>query len=125
MKTEFKHSHLHGNGIFATKDIQENEIIDVYPVLVLDEKDAQVIDHTILHDYYYSWKDGAAIALGYGSLLNHSYAPNAFYRKDFGENTLTIIALKNIPKGAEITINYNGDPQDQEQVWFEQVLNLV
>ena len=59
-----------------------------------------------------------ALALGYGSLYNHSYRPNARY-DDVGQRTKLFTALRAIEPGEEITINYNGDPEDGSPVGFE------
>ena len=61
-----------------------------------------------------------ALALGYGSLYNHSYRPNARY-DDIGQLTKIFTALRDIPPGEEITVNYNGDPSDRAAVAFEVV----
>jgi len=61
-----------------------------------------------------------AIALGYGSLYNHSYTPNAHYR-DIGRRSKEFLAVRDIAAGEEITVNYNGDPQDRTAVDFEVV----
>ncbi|HNE48113.1 MAG TPA: SET domain-containing protein-lysine N-methyltransferase, partial [Saprospiraceae bacterium] len=60
-----------------------------------------------------------AIALGYGSLYNHSYNPNARYEVDFDEEVIRFYTLSTIKAGGEITVNYNGDWQDQNPVWFD------
>jgi hypothetical protein len=117
---ECKRSRIHGKGIFAIEDLQKNEVIEICPIIVLDQKETRKINDTSLYDYYFSWQDSASsIALGYGSIYNHSYQPNAEYSKDFLNNRITFIAIKPIRKGEEITVNYNGDPDDQEPVWFE------
>lgn len=76
-------SPLGGRGVFTTEFIPVGTLIEIAPVIVLAEQDLKLIhDHTILHDYYFLWTDdgkSAAIALGYGSLYNHSYMPNAEY----------------------------------------------
>ncbi|HZU37814.1 MAG TPA: SET domain-containing protein-lysine N-methyltransferase, partial [Gemmataceae bacterium] len=59
-----------------------------------------------------------AIALGYGSLYNHSYMPNARYDDEPGP-AMTFTALRTIRPGEEITVNYNGDPKDRSPVGFE------
>ena len=64
-------------------------------------------------------ENGSAISLGYGSIYNHSYEPNAKYEKDFLNNMLIFRAIKIINKGEEIVVNYNGDPNNKEKVWFE------
>ena len=61
------------------------------------------------------------IALGYGSMYNHSYEPNAKYKRNFSNQTITFVAIKPIKKREEITVNYNGDPINQEKVWFEKI----
>lgn len=61
-----------------------------------------------LAQYVFNWSDGVvAIALGYGSLYNHSYRPNAkFYRE--GSLTQVFYAIRDIDAGEEITVDYNG-----------------
>ena len=68
-----------------------------------------------LHDYYFLWGDEenqCAIALGFGSLYNHDYEPNARYFVDPEEETMEIYATKEIFPGDEITVTYNGHPDD-------------
>ena len=60
----------------------------------------------------------AALALGYGSLYNHSYRPNARY-VDLGDRTKLFTAIWDIAAGEEITVNYNGEPGDETPVGFE------
>ncbi len=67
----------------------------------------------------YAWGLGTvALALGYGSLYNHSYEPNARYEAS-RRRTKIFVALRKIATGEEITINYNGEPGDRSPVWFE------
>ena len=61
-----------------------------------------------------------AVALGYGSLYNHSYQPNARY-DDVGRLTKVFSALRDIEPGEEITVNYNGKPGDRGPVGFDVV----
>lgn len=61
--------------------------------------------------------DGA-IGLGYTSLYNHSYRPNAMYRKRYSRRAIEIVARRIIQEGEEITINYNGNPRSQKPIWF-------
>ena len=60
------------------------------------------------------------MALGYGSLYNHSDRPNARYH-DEGGRTKVFTAIRDIGPGEEITVNYNGDPCDETPVGFEVV----
>ena len=82
------------------------------------------LDATVLYNYYFSWGvDGneAALALGLGSLYNHSYSPNARYVKDFDRRKIDFVAIRNISVGEEITVNYNGDPKNLKPLWFDTV----
>ncbi len=111
-----------GRGVFAQKIFKIGEVIEVSPVIVLPGEEIDSLELTQLYSYYFAWgpesKD-AAIALGYGSLYNHSYTPNARYYKDFDKCLLTYVCIKDIRKDEEITINYNCDPEDKNPVWFD------
>lgn len=111
-----------GRGVFAAHAIKKGEIIEVCPVLVSSELDRQHIDKTNLYDYYFIWgeeQNKIALALGYGSLYNHSYNPNAVYEADYERNTLTFICYTDIEANDEITVNYNCDADDDTPVWFD------
>ncbi|NCC71696.1 SET domain-containing protein-lysine N-methyltransferase [bacterium] len=124
MNIEIKKSKIHNRGVFSSIDIKENEIIEICPIILLNENDTKIIDDTHLYNYYFAWENKqSAICLAYGSLYNHSYQANAKYIKDFSNNTIIFIAIKNIKKNEEITVNYNGDPSNLEPVWFEKDKN--
>lgn len=59
--------------------------------------------------------------MGIGSLINHSYEPNAFYRKSLEEQMVEFFALRDIRTGEEITVNYSGHPYAKKPMWFETV----
>jgi len=110
-----------GRGVFAARDFHFEDIIEVCPVIIIPEDDIPMINRTSLYHYYYDWENKtheAALALGYGSLYNHSYKPNAMYVKDIDNNVIFIQCCRDIREGEEITINYNCDPQNQDPVWF-------
>lgn len=116
------HSDVHGKGVFAARDIEPGEIIELCPVIPFPKKQLEDVRRTVLDDYYFDWGDDGewyAFALGYGSLYNHSYEPNAEYGMDFEAQTIDIYCIKPITAGEEITINYNGDPDNRTKVWFE------
>ncbi|MCZ2393611.1 MAG: SET domain-containing protein [Chitinophagales bacterium] len=111
-----------GRGVFALIDIPKGTIIEVCPVIVCPPKDRDLIDQSFLYNYYFLWEEdnrSTAIALGYGSLYNHSYQPNSIYRTYYDEQIIEFIALKDILAHTEITVNYNYEPDDQTPVWFD------
>ncbi len=61
-------------------------------------------------EWAYYWRGACAIALGFGSLYNHSYAPNLGWRCRYREQVIEYTALRAIAAGEELTINYNGHP---------------
>ncbi len=108
-----------GRGVFARVSISEGTVIERAPVIVIPaiEIDENPYD-TVLTRYCFQWgRDSVALVLGYGSLYNHSYRPNAYYR-DRRPRVKEYIALRDIQPGEEITINYNGSPEDDADVGF-------
>lgn len=116
-----------GRGVFASQVIKKDEIIEVCPVLLVNELEVPHLRKTEIINYYFSWGDNknnhkAAICLGFGSLYNHSYTPNATYVKLFDEQIIKFLAIKHIQKDEEITVNYNsGNPDDKTPLWIQSV----
>ncbi len=111
-----------GRAVFTSKKIKKGTVIEIAPMIVFGEKDRLAINDTFIYEYYFEWgKSGrkGALALGFGSLYNHSYDPNAKYIPDFDLNVLEFEAIKDILPGEEITTNYNLDPEDDTPVWWE------
>ena len=116
---EVKRARGKGRGGFARRPIRKGEVIERVPVLVLEEEDyRKEMDTRILAGYVFAWGEGTiALALGYGSLYNHSYKPNARYQ-DVAPTTKQFVALRDIKPGEEVTVNYNGSPRSRAKVWF-------
>jgi SET domain-containing protein len=118
-----KHFPGKGLGVVAMGPLRAGETIERAPVIVIPPEEAPLIRDTRLAHYYYEWGDdcrAAAIALGYGSLYNHSYTPNARYEFREAEVCLEFLALRDIEPGEEITINYNNlGPSATQPLKFE------
>jgi len=112
-----------GRGVFADKDFKEGDIIETCPVIFLSGNDDELLSQTKLFNYVFSWEVdgcvGSAVALGLGSLFNHSYNPNAVYIKHMDKGLIEFRVLKDIKQGEEIVTNYNGDPNSKDLIWFE------
>ncbi|WP_341837591.1 SET domain-containing protein [Chitinophaga pollutisoli] len=111
-----------GRGVFTKEAIPAGTTIEVSPVLVLSNSDTQIADTTKLHNYIFLWgvrETRSCVALGYCSIYNHSYEPNCEYEMDFDAETMAIKTRRAIKKGEELQINYNGDPEDVSDVWFD------
>ena len=108
-----------GRGVFARRDIPHGTLIERAPVLLIPA--AEVLDG-LLSWYAFDWRDvngreEVAVALGYASLYNHDWPANAAWQR-VAPDRIDITAHRDIPAGAEIFINYHGEPDDPSPVNF-------
>lgn len=112
-----------GRGVYARRNIKKGEIIEMCPVIEVSKHDMANLSESFLVTYFFYFgknKERLAIALGFGSIYNHTYKPNAKYEIKNTENRIDFIALNDIKKDEEITINYNpGIPKNKSSLWFE------
>lgn len=111
-----------GRGVFALKDFKAGEIVESCPVINITPKERKRLEKTIFNYYIYPWRStrSGCLALGYGSIYNHSFTPNADWKQNFKTNSMVYRAISPIKKGEEILINYNGEPDDKTEIdWFE------
>ena len=113
---------LKGKGIFTNEKISAGIVIEISPVIVMSNQDRSHLDKTLLHNYIFEWgkdKDQCCMALGFIPMYNHSYKSNCEYFMDFEEETIFVKTVTDIEKGEELTINYNGDWDDEKKIWFD------
>lgn len=107
-------------GVFAKCAISKGTLFHEAPVIAYPNEEHEHIEKTLLADYTFEYGIGrSAILLGYGMLFNHSYEPNATYEINFDNLTFDFFAHKDIEAGEEIFINYNGDVDDNDPLWFD------
>lgn len=114
-----KNTEKYGRGIFAIRNIKKGEFIEEAPVIVIPITEWKLMRKSILSNYVFRWGEDKALALGYGSIYNHSYTPNARYLTNIENQSIDFYAREDMQEGEEITVNYNGDPKDQSLLWFE------
>src|SRR4051794_41096766 len=70
-----------GRGVFARRPIRRGEVIEQAPVIVLTTEEFEDgLCTTRLANYCFGWGPGkVGLVLGYGSIYNHSFRPNARY----------------------------------------------
>lgn len=111
-----------GRGVFAKFAFKKGELIEECPVIEIAVHDPSNTNEGTLITYFYYFgtiKERANLALGFGSLYNHTYEPNATYSENHKEKTMSFVALKDIKSGEEITVNYNqGQKKDKKPLWF-------
>ncbi|MBM6616588.1 SET domain-containing protein [Bacillus suaedaesalsae] len=106
-------------GVFATQDLKKGQLIHIAPVIPYPNEQHQHIEKTLLEDYVFEYGiNHCALLLGYGMLFNHSYEPNAYYEIKFENHSFEFFAYRDIKAGEEVFINYNGDVDDNEPLWF-------
>jgi uncharacterized protein len=116
-------SHIRGRGVFTTENLAAGKLIEISPVIVMSREERLLLDQTLLHDYIFIWgreEMQCCMALGYVSMYNHDYLSNATYEMDFAAHNIRITTVRDIKKGEEIFVNYNGTWNDAKPVWFDQ-----
>jgi SET domain-containing protein len=111
-----------GRGVFTNQQIRADTIIEVAPVIVMPAADRVLLDQTKLHDYIFEWGDDkteCAMALGWIPVYNHSYQSNCEYYMDFDTANMLVKTVRKVNAGEELTINYNGDWNNEKPVWFD------
>src|SRR5258708_2442734 len=97
-------------GVFASVDIKRGETIEICPIIEIPNQEISNLEKSIIVNYCYFFgknKERILLALGYGSIYNHSHIPNAQYKIKPSKRIIQFIAIQNIKKGEEITVNYN------------------
>lgn len=102
-------SSIHGWGVFAKEKIYNGEIIEECVILSLPIQKGEVSG--LLCDYRFNFPSGnewseQVIALGFGSLYNHSEEPNAFWYSNDTKRTFIFEATRDIEPGEEIFVYY-------------------
>ena len=114
-----------GKGIFAKKNIIKGTLVEIGHVILISNKEYEQIQDTILYQYIYEWDDPNkpdfqnALALSKCQFFNHSYKPNLKYVYDYEDQTIEYKTLRDVNKGEELTVNYNGYVDDKSPMWFE------
>src|SRR5579859_2032795 len=108
-----------GLGVFARRPFDQDEVIEVAPVIVVVPADqVPLIEGTPIEPYYYYWGPdlkSAAVMGGYGSFYNHHSQPNAKIVREPERGRVLIVALEHIRSGDEITFNYRAARDDEPQ----------
>lgn len=110
---EIRRSDKDGWGVFARRNIKKYSLLEENPIIVVDIEKMRGIDECLAYAYGFS-DTQVMIGLGFASLYNHSFNPNAEWKKDYLNMTIEHFAIEDIKAGEEILINYG-----EEYVNFE------
>lgn len=112
-----------GRGMFTSRAIKAETIVEKAPVIVMSAEDRLLLDKTLLYNYIFEWtpegQNLCCMALGTIPVFNHSYTSNCEYFMDYDLAEMYIKTVRNIEPGEELTINYNGNWNDETPVWFD------
>jgi hypothetical protein len=108
-----------GRGLVSAAPIPPHTVVHVAPcVPISSDEYERHLRYTVLEHYVFNARRGGGggklLALGYGSLFNHSGKPNVDYRVDADNSTITYKSGPcAIPAGVELCISYG------HNLWFE------
>ncbi len=107
-----------GRGVFAKEPIKQGEAAESAPALTIPARDVGRLSESFLTNYTFSHRDDyELIALGYVSLYNHSFDPNAHFV--LMQDSILIIALRPIAAGEEISFDYGWSAAAFQSVGIE------
>ena len=108
-----------GRSVYTGIQISPGDTIEICPIILIPEEQKETIHETIIHDYYFIWPSGGiALALGLGSIYNHSSTPNSEVVFDLENEEIIINCLTAISPGDEIVIDYTGGTREVD-LWFD------
>lgn len=115
-----------GRGVYALRDFKEGELIEECPVIILIRPINQLPPR--LKTMVFNWGSltktsaATALALGFGSMFNHDNPANVRYEAVLENESMRYLAVRDIKKDEELTINYNaggGSHISEEDSWFK------
>lgn len=95
-----------GLGVFAGKDFEQGEIVEIAPCIYVTG-----YDESAFGDYVFASnvdEEGSLLALGYGSLYNHSDDPSIEYQQ-YGKRFMVYRTIRAVSRGEELTVYYGDD----------------
>lgn len=111
-RRSIKRDPVKGRGVYADEFIKKGDVIEVCELLLIPY--AEAIES--LDAYVFGFdKSHLALALGNGSLYNHTNRPNAFCYFDFKKKQIVFEAKRNIHPEEEIFINYGYSEADKKK----------
>ena len=108
-----------GRGLFAARDLAPQELLHEAPCIRVPRTEYdEHCRHTVFEEYLFNAPDGSRLlALGLGSLFNHSRRPNVDYRLGSAEENVIrfFVGHRPVSAGEECCIYYGPD----DHLWFD------
>jgi len=115
-----------GRGAFAARDFSKGDVVEECPVIILLRPIEQLPPR--LKTMVFNWGNltngpaANALALGFGSMYNHANPASLRYEASAENESMKYIAVQDIKKDEELTINYNeggGSHISKKDTWFK------
>lgn len=118
-----------GRGVFALRDLPSGTVVERVPVLLIPRNQVFAADPAVraaaarVSWYVFEWEGVTkrayvALALGYGSIYNHSPAANTTYDRE-PPDVLAFTTVRDVAAGEELTINYRERATDAPPLGFD------
>ncbi|KAI0301142.1 hypothetical protein B0F90DRAFT_1810171 [Multifurca ochricompacta] len=106
-----------GESMVPSRAIPAYTLLEISPVLLFSAEEYGTHGrHTVLDHYTFKWRDGRmALALGLGSLFNHSDFPNVSYSIDTATESIRYTTVRAVECDEELCIHYGSN------LWFKPV----
>jgi uncharacterized protein len=104
-----------GRGVFAGRQFRKGEVIEVCPVIPIPRTQSRKCRGEILDRYLFWWPVPGfptAIALGFGSIYNHSPEPNATFATRVAADAVVFRAARVIEPGEQLFVDYEWPTAD-------------
>jgi SET domain-containing protein len=118
-RTYVADSPLGGRGVFAAEAMDEGEVAETAPVIVIPAEEIEALEGTPLRDHWYGWGDdgSAAVAMGHASFYNHDLDPTCEYEAHPVLDALVVRLRRPVAANQELTIDYTGGGVNP--LWFD------
>ncbi|CAO1622264.1 unnamed protein product [Parajaminaea phylloscopi] len=108
-----------GRGVYASRPMLAGTLIDISPVLIFPREEWLAHGQkTLLDSYTFKWggMGDMALALGLGSLFNHSSVPSVSFSLDKESHSIRYTLVRDVAAGEELCISYGPWGKQYEDV---------
>ncbi len=103
-------SRIHGRGVFAARDFKAGEVVEACPFVFTGKASGEI------HNMVYDFQGHSVLALGFGTLYNHSSNNNLTYVLD-PETHCIVFSTKRPIKAHEELFSHYGDKWFSDRGW--------
>jgi uncharacterized protein len=110
-----------GRGVFALAAIQPDDLIGIFPTVLIDAPQRLLLEHTVISQFWFVGADDAALVMGFPELINHSDDANVGHRfrvSPTGE-IAEFRALRTIAEGEQLFLDYGFDGPADATRYFQ------